>query len=164
MGWLLGVGDVRRGAASREGESPSKRENVLRLLTENTRFRDGPALSFDETGQVYGHEGRHRATALLRMGVARIPVLLRARGGTGIRWGEQDDPTAWGYEKKLPAWLLSEKPWNMPARDMAAWRQKRVAAPWYTRGPERGQLRPEYRVPSTGRTARRGRLSWSPAR
>ena len=138
---------------SREGESPSKRENVLRLLTENTRFRDGPALSFDETGQVYGHEGRHRATALLRMGVARIPVLLRARGGTGIRWGEQDDPTAWGYNKNLPSWLLSEK----PLRDMAAWRQKRVAAPWYTRGPERGQLRPEYRVPSTGRTARRGR-------
>lgn len=142
---------------SREGESPSKRENVLRLLTENTRFRDGPALSFDETGQVYGHEGRHRATALLRMGVARIPVLLRARGGTGIRWGEQDDPTAWGYNKNLPSWLLSEEPGNRPPHERAAWRQKRVAAPWYTRGPERGQLRPEYRVPSTGRTARRGR-------
>ena len=142
---------------SREGESPSKRENVLRLLTENTRFRDGPALSFDETGQVYGHEGRHRVTALLRMGVARIPVLLRARGGTGIRWGEQDDPTAWGYNKNLPSWLLSEKPGNRPPHERAAWRQKRVAAPWYTRGPERGQLRPEYRVPSTGRTARRGR-------
>ena len=139
---------------SREGESPSKRENVLRLLTENTRFRDGPALSFDETGQVYGHEGRHRATALLRMGVARIPVLLRARGGTGIRWGEQDDPTAWGYNKNLPSWLLSEKPGNRPPHERAAWRQKRVA-PWYTRGPERGQLRPEYRVPSTGRAARR---------
>ena len=134
---------------------PDKMERVSRLVRENVRLRGTPTLRIDETGQVDGHEGRHRATALLRMGVARIPVLLRARSGIGIRWAEQTDPTAFGYRKKLPSWLLSEKPpWQWPPAEKAAWRQQRVAAPWYTQGPERGQLRPAYRVPSTGRAAR----------
>ena len=132
-------------------ERASSVELVTRLLGASRRFYEALSLAFDETGQVREHEGRHRAAALLRMGVARVPVELRS---SRVRWSEQDDPSSWDYEKKLPAWLLSEKP-DWPPRDMAAWRQKRVAAPWYTQGPERGQLRPEYRVPSTGRAAKR---------
>jgi hypothetical protein len=48
-----------------------------------------PSLTLDELGinrRVRGHEGRHRAQALLELGVPEMPVALN---DPGIRWASQ---------------------------------------------------------------------------
>jgi hypothetical protein len=54
--------------------------------------------------KVQGHEGRHRARALLAEGYDTMPV----RFLTSIRWSEQEDPSKFDYEKNWPSKVLSE--------------------------------------------------------
>lgn len=79
----------------------SKVDRVKTMLDNRQQFTDIPFLQFAHDGKgnakVTGHEGRHRAKALMDMGVETIPVRLISAeygndGGQSIRWGEQSDP------------------------------------------------------------------------
>lgn len=76
--------------------SQFKTNQVDKFLSANSPFETVPNLTFEHDGKgnarVTGHEGRHRATALKKLGVTQMPVvLLSAQNGIGfgIRWGEQ---------------------------------------------------------------------------
>jgi hypothetical protein len=113
---------------------PGKQVPVDELLKEGAKFNDVPFLKFDNTGRMYGHEGRHRAMALKKIGVDRVPVRLWAHD---IRWGEQRpfDPSKGeplDYRENLPETLIGED--GVTA----------MKSPFFTEGPNRGAVRPEY--------------------
>jgi hypothetical protein len=70
-------------SVARNGDDENKTRKVKSLLDSNTKFSDLPELHFTHNGygdaRVSGHEGRHRARALLEKGVTSIPVVLRQR-------------------------------------------------------------------------------------
>lgn len=89
------------------GPDASKQKRVSEVLSKGEKFRDVPFLSFDilpdNTAQVVGHEGRHRALELKRLGVSKMPVRLISReggGGGSIRWGQ--------FTGKYPETIVSE--------------------------------------------------------
>ena len=64
---------------------------ILIISESNTKFDDVPFIQIsytDESGKVKvtGHEGRHRALALKKLGYTKMPVVLASRD---IRWSEQ---------------------------------------------------------------------------
>lgn len=59
------------------------------LLRDGIPFTDIPFLKIDAEYRVFGHEGRHRALALMAQGVTTMPVVLNA---DTIRWDQQNDP------------------------------------------------------------------------
>ena len=75
------------------GHSEEKMNRVKDLIKENTGFNEIPFLNFvhdgEGTARVTGHEGRHRARALLELGITEMPVLLRHRydeNGQAMLW------------------------------------------------------------------------------
>jgi len=90
------------------------RKVTKELVEKGTPFRSIPSLTFenlgDGTAKATGHEGRHRAMALLAAGEDTIPVVLKSSGGKGgsIRWGQQNDPDSFDYIDVLPDRLKSE--------------------------------------------------------
>ena len=90
------------------------RKITKELVEKGTPFRSIPSLTFknlgDGTAKATGHEGRHRAMALLAAGEDTIPVVLKSSGGKGgsIRWGQQSDPDSFDYIDVLPDRLKSE--------------------------------------------------------
>jgi hypothetical protein len=90
------------------------RKVTKELVEKGTPFRSIPSLTFenlgDGTAKATGHEGRHRAMALLAAGEDTIPVVLKSSGGKGgsIRWGQQSDPDSFDYIDVLPDRLKSE--------------------------------------------------------
>lgn len=86
------------------GYDEKKWERVWGLVQSNTKFNSIPFLGFVHSGEgvatVTGHEGRHRARALVAKGVKSMPVLLSHRydaNGQSIRWkraAEKDHPDA----------------------------------------------------------------------
>lgn len=79
------------------GPSAYKMYGVEHAIESGTPLRDIPYLAVDETGRVIGHEGRHRATALRKMGYPTMPVELISSDLPGNPYGR--------YEQ-----LLSESP------------------------------------------------------
>lgn len=84
-------------AASTE-EVPHKKAGVEKVLESGSKFHDVPHLTFEHDGKghatVVGHEGRHRAMALVRRGVTSMPVLLHSSSsnkGPAIRWDQQHE-------------------------------------------------------------------------
>jgi hypothetical protein len=80
------------------GHSDEKAATVAGVLDQGLKFTSLPYLGFTHDGkgmaQVDGHEGRHRAKALLKLGVKHMPVVLRSKEhgrGKAIRWGNQND-------------------------------------------------------------------------
>src|ERR1700758_2245888 len=77
---------------ARAGHDPAKERGVNKLIRTNTKFETLPYLYFDlepdGSAKVTGHEGRHRARALLQLGYTTMPVELRGP----IRWSEQNSP------------------------------------------------------------------------
>lgn len=66
---------------ARNGVDSEKTKNVAAVLNRSEKFSDLPELHFKHSGdgeaRVSGHEGRHRARALLHMGVTSMPVVLQ---------------------------------------------------------------------------------------
>ena len=59
----------------------------------------------DGSYRVTGHEGRHRANALLQLGYTHVPVEVRA---SDIRWSEQNNPDNFDYKQNWPTKLISQ--------------------------------------------------------
>ncbi len=94
---------------ARTGVDSSKEQNVLTMLNAGEKF-DIPYLYLNTHTDpdiiiVNGHEGRHRARALLKMGYTSMPVLLKA---STLRWSEQTDPKLFDYDKHWPTKIQSE--------------------------------------------------------
>ena len=92
---------------ARKGFSESK----IDMLETIDRFDSIPFLQIDRTEdgicKVIGHEGRHRAMKLKRLGVTKIPVKLCS---AEIRWSEQNDDKNHDYipDSDWPKWIQSE--------------------------------------------------------
>lgn len=84
-----------------------KMDRIQHLLKHKIDFESIPFLYFEVEGdkaRVTGHEGRHRAIALMELGQTTIPVELRGP----IRWSEQNDPNRFDYLETWPKTLISE--------------------------------------------------------
>ena len=75
------------------GHSVDKMNNVKELIDNSILFNEIPFLNFihdgEGTARVTGHEGRHRAKALIELGINEMPVLLRHRydeNGQAMLW------------------------------------------------------------------------------
>jgi hypothetical protein len=98
--------------AKKEPETKSKQELTDKLVAEGTPYRTIPTLKLTDNidgdvsaeSKVEGHEGRHRARALQKLGVKEIPVEIRG----DIRWSEQGDVENNDYIKNWPTGLISE--------------------------------------------------------
>jgi len=93
---------------AQEGEVKGKQSDIEDLFKAGTKLNSLPLLMAynNQKGdlKVQGHEGRHRARALLGQGYDTMPV----RFLTSIRWSEQNDPTNFDYEKNWPSKVISE--------------------------------------------------------
>jgi hypothetical protein len=105
---------------AQDGFDDHKMSGVTDLVQNGVKFNSVPLLSFDHTGEgiatVVGHEGRHRARALAKLGVRKMPVLLTHRfegNGQSMRWGSMNDEDSFDrFEQKWPQILFGQKPDN----------------------------------------------------
>lgn len=94
--------------AERAEEADFKREDLAKSLDAGEKLRSIPQLWIaSKEGQetVVGHEGRHRAMALKRLGYTSMPV--RITHGS-IRWSEQQDPRKFDYREEWPTTLKGQ--------------------------------------------------------
>lgn len=96
---------------AREGHRDESEQRVWSMIQNNEKF-ELPHLQLNTHSdpnvakvEDYGHEGRHRARALQKLGYTTMPVLLIA---STIRWSEQDDPNKFDYDKQWPQFIESE--------------------------------------------------------
>jgi hypothetical protein len=95
-----------------------KQERVSKKIKADEQFSEAPYLYFgtwssdmpEGQAKVTGHEGRHRAMQLKKMGYTHMPVELRG----DIRWSEQDDPTKNDYAEAYPTQIIGENGDVMP--------------------------------------------------
>jgi hypothetical protein len=94
---------------SRNGHNEEKQKVVEQLIASKTKFNEIPELYFTHNGagdaRVTGHEGRHRAKALLAAGATKMPVIFRsvATGEpTRINWKSH-------FEGEFPHTLNGER-------------------------------------------------------
>ena len=91
------------------GHVKSKQDDAEQRVKSGTKFTTLPYLEVYETVEdglrVTGHEGRHRARALLAEGYETMPVILRG----DIRWSEQADPDKFDYVEKWPERIYAQK-------------------------------------------------------
>jgi len=106
-------------------------ERVAGLLERGEKFNSVPFLRLDESGQIFNHDGRHRAMALKKLGVEKMPVYLHS---DDIRWNEQvlGKGDAFYYVENLPKQLIGEDG------------KTKIKSPFHTEGPNRGKPLPEY--------------------
>ena len=103
-------------SAALSGRSIEKEMTTERLLRSGEKFESVPVLyvrnNGDGTGTVTGHEGRHRARAIAKLGYKEMPVKIISQGGDGraIRWGQQDDVNNFDYvpPNERPSILIGE--------------------------------------------------------
>ena len=94
---------------AKKGHSIEKKQRVKDMIKLEEKFQL-PSLDIDytdsTTAKVVGHEGRHRARALLSLGYTSMPVVLHTNR---IRWSEQNTPEAkFDYIQIWPKLLKSE--------------------------------------------------------
>ena len=91
------------------GHVKSKQDDAEQRVKSGTKFTTLPYLEVYETVEdglrVTGHEGRHRARALLAEGKETMPVILKG----DIRWSEQTDPEKFDYVEKWPKRIYAQK-------------------------------------------------------
>jgi len=91
------------------GHSKRKQDDAEQRVKSGTKFTTIPYLEvyekYEDGLRVTGHEGRHRARALLAEGKETMPVVLRG----DIRWSEQNDPDKFDYVKQWPERIYAQK-------------------------------------------------------
>lgn len=92
-----------------------KQRNVDELVASGTRFDSIPFLMIGraENGvaKVRGHEGRHRARALAKIGITVMPAKLIS---DNIRWGSQDGRNKHDFIQDWPTVLVGESGGRYP--------------------------------------------------
>jgi hypothetical protein len=98
------------------GYDETKMARVQGLFDSGTKFSDIPFLGFVHDGEgsavVTGHEGRHRARALIKAGVKSMPVLLGHRydeNGQSMRWGSVNDDGPDRFRDEWPRDLYGQR-------------------------------------------------------
>jgi flagellar biosynthesis GTPase FlhF len=114
---------------------PAKMASLDKAFEAGTKIDAVPSLDMLDSGQLWGHEGRHRASQFLNRGIERIPVQLR----TTFRAGRQADPLDDDYKEILPQSVIRQRGSTDPDEIF-----KSMDAPYYTSGPRRGEPLPEY--------------------
>ena len=85
-------------------EKPRSIQEIREALAADRPLHDVPSLHMNpRSGQVRGHEGRHRATVLKEMGVPRMPVRVHGDSGTDVLRGRVG-PTPGGEPFIMPSW------------------------------------------------------------
>jgi hypothetical protein len=91
------------------GHSKRKQDDAEQRVKSDTKFTTIPYLEvyekYEDGLRVTGHEGRHRARALLAEGKETMPVVLRG----DIRWSEQNDPDKFDYVEQWPDRIYAQK-------------------------------------------------------
>lgn len=93
------------------GYDNEKEQRVLDMIAKHQQF-DLPFLDIDFTNDqnsipmIVGHEGRHRAKVLKRLGYYDIPVLIKS---DMMRWSEQNNPRAFDYREIWPTKVKSQQ-------------------------------------------------------
>lgn len=82
-----------------------KLASVRALLQDDGAFSELPMLKLDADHRVYGHEGRHRALALMELGYDTMPIVLKS---DVIRWSEQTNAAAFDYMTDWPVALRAD--------------------------------------------------------
>jgi Phage tail lysozyme len=89
-------------------EHPGKRKDLEDSIRAGNKIKEIPFLKgyggTKEQIPIKGHEGRHRAMLLKRMGYTHMPVRL----DTDIRWSEQADPNKFDYREQWPKTLKGQ--------------------------------------------------------
>ena len=100
---------------ARSGFCDEKMKTVQALTQDKICFNDIPFLNFvhdgEGTARVTGHEGRHRARALLELGINEMPVLLRHRydeNGQAMIWDKMNHKDNQFYDE-WPTRLYGER-------------------------------------------------------
>lgn len=101
--------------------SKEKLSDIESAIESGQKLTDIPYLYFVHDAQgnahVTGHEGRHRAMALLKRGVTSMPVSFRSttsetKPGGAIRWGSQDKNSNDRIEGQWPKHLHGQDKMN----------------------------------------------------
>jgi len=91
------------------GHSKRKQDDAEQRVKSGTKFTTIPYLEvyekYEDGLRVTGHEGRHRARALLAEGKETMPVILRG----DIRWSEQNDPDKFDYVEQWPERIYAQR-------------------------------------------------------
>jgi hypothetical protein len=109
-------------ALAEHGFDPDKAGRTREIVRSGGKFPDTPGLLIAHDGEVariVGHEGRHRARALLAEGYTHMPVMLLVTPGEvgySIRWSEQYDPGRFDYAQIWPS-ILEAEYGSLPAPD-----------------------------------------------
>lgn len=109
-------------ALAEHGFDPDKAGFTSEVVRAGGKFHDTPGMIVAHDGdvaRVVGHEGRHRARALLAGGYTHMPVILIVRpgeAGQSIRWSEQHDPRRFDYTTVWPS-ILEAEYGSLPAPD-----------------------------------------------
>lgn len=94
------------------GHDEDKMERTTSTLAKGEKFNSIPFLEIqhDNKGnaKTVGHEGRHRAKALLAKGHTSMPVVLKTMDSGSIRWSEQNDGNDYDKVKTWPTKLKGE--------------------------------------------------------
>ena len=111
----MDIDDFLNMAKPLDEPSEYKLDPLWQSVSSGEKLHELPTLfidtSRDGTAVVDGHEGRHRALTLKRLGYTSMPVILKTGG---LRWSEQSDPNRFDYYEKWPKTLKGESGKTIP--------------------------------------------------
>lgn len=111
----MGIDDFLKMAKPLDEPSDYKLQPLWDSVSNGEKLHELPTLFVDTNkdgkATVDGHEGRHRALTLKRLGFTSMPVLLKMGG---LRWSEQSDPNRFDYYPKWPKTLKGESGKSIP--------------------------------------------------
>lgn len=111
----MDIDDFLKMAKPLEEPAQFKLDPLWQSVSSGEKLHELPVLFVDSNrdgkATVDGHEGRHRALTLKRLGYTSMPVILKMGG---LRWSEQNDSNRFDYYEKWPKTLKGESGKTIP--------------------------------------------------
>lgn len=111
----MGIDDFLKMAKPLDEPTQFKLDPLWESVNSGEKLHELPVLFVDSNRDgkavVDGHEGRHRALTLKRLGYTTMPVILKMGG---LRWSEQSDSNRFDYYPKWPKTLKGESGKTIP--------------------------------------------------